>query len=196
MKKIIIPAISLLLIIMILLIFTLIPSTKQITSSTEIEVIKQDSNLDILVNLNNFSKESYSEEKLLDVAMQYASKLNLINEQSTDDTYIQYVEKETLHNLIFELTGVKIDAPIEIEDFYYLYDSENKYYYYIGLPTSYYYVSNINSIERKNNTYFINCSIEKGNESEIEVFSNVSIVLNRITDNSLISYQVQSIDIK
>ena len=128
--------------------------------------------------------------------MQYASKLNLINEQSTDDTYIQYVEKETLHNLIFELTGVKIDAPIEIEDFYYLYDSENEYYYYIGLPTSYYYVSNINSIERKNNTYFINCSIEKGNESEIEVFSNVSIVLNRITDNSLISYQVQSIDIK
>lgn len=196
MKKIIIPAISLLLIIMILLIFTLIPSTKQITSSTEIEVIKQDSNLDILVNLNNFSKESYSEEKLLDVAMQYASKLNLINEQSTDDTYIQYVEKETLHNLIFELTGVKIDAPIEIEDFYYLYDSENEYYYYIGLPTSYYYVSNINSIERKNNTYFINCSIEKGNESEIEVFSNVSIVLNRITDNSLISYQVQSIDVK
>lgn len=193
MKKFILPVVVLCIIFIILLIFSLTSSTKTITSAAEIEVIKQDSNLDILVNLGNFSKENYSEEKLLDISMQYAAKLNLMNEKNANDTYLQYVTKDDLHNLIFELTELLIEAPIEIEDFYYLYDSENEYYYYIGVSPVYYKVSNINSIKRNSNTYFIDCSIQKIEDGEINTLDNVYVTLIRNTNNSIITYQLESV---
>lgn len=193
MKKLILPVVALFLILIIIFFFSLASSTKTITSSTEIEVIKQDSNLDILVNLGNFSKENYSEEKLLDISMQYAAKLNLMNEITNDDTYLQYVNKDDLHNLIFELTGLLVEAPIEIEDFYYLYDSENEYYYYIGVSPAYYSISNINSMKRSGNTYFIDCSIQKIEDGEKTTSDNVSVTLIRNTNNSIITYQVESV---
>lgn len=193
MKKFILPLISLILIIMIITIFSITSYPKKITSNTEIEVIKQDSNLDILINLSNFSKSKYQENKLLDISMQYAAKLNLMNETNVDGAYLQYVPKDDLHKLIFELTGLNIEAPIEIEDFYYLYDSENEYYYYIGVSPNYYTVSNINSIKRKGNTYFIDCSIQKIDDGEKSIINNVSITLIRNPENSFITYMVDSI---
>lgn len=195
MKKFILPLISLILIIiiMIITIFSITSYPKKITSNTEIEVIKQDSNLDILINLGNFSKNNYQENKLLDISMQCAAKLNLMNETNVDDAYLQYVQKDDLHKLIFELTGLNIEAPIEIEDFYYLYDSENEYYYYIGASPNYYTVSNINSIKRKGNTYFIDCSIQKIDDGEKSIINNVSVTLTRNSENSFATYQVESI---
>ena len=193
MKKIIIPIIALCLISIMLLVFQLISFTKNVTSTSEIEVIRQDSNLDILINLGNFSKENYSEEKLLDISMQYADKLNLMNEISNGDTYLQYVTKDDLHKIILELTGLSIEAPIEIEDFYYLYDSENEYYYYIGVSPAYYTVSNINSVKRNKNTYFINCSIQKIEDGEKQTLDDVAITLIRNVNNLFITYQVESI---
>ena len=195
MKKFLLPVISLILIIIIVIVLLFSNTTKEITSTAEIEVIKQDSNLNLLVNLGNFSKENYSESKLLDVAMQYASHLNLMNELNNENTYLQYVNKDDLHNLIFELTALQIEAPIEIDDFYYLYDSENSYYYYLGVPPVYYEISKINKIERNNNKYFINCSIKKSEDGEITTIDNVLITLNFLAENNIIKYQVEEISI-
>ena len=195
MKKFLLPVISLILIIIIVIVLLFSNTTKEITSTAEIEVIKQDSNLNLLVNLGNFSKENYSESKLLDVAMQYASHLNLMNELNNENTYLQYVNKDDLHNLIFELTALQIEAPIEIDDFYYLYDSENSYYYYLGVSPVYYEISKINKIERNNNKYFINCSIKKSEDGEITTIDNVLITLNFLAENNIIKYQVEEISI-
>ncbi len=192
MKKLILPIITLILIIFFISIFLFI-SPQKITSNSEIEVIKQDSNLDILVNLGEFSKENYSESNLLDVSMQYAMKLNLMNDTTTDGRYIQYVSKEDLHSIIFELTGITVEAPITIEDFYYLYDSENEYYYYIGSSPSYFFVSNINSVKKLHDKYFIECEVQKNEDGEIVETKKLNIILIHNKDASLINYQIEKI---
>lgn len=193
MKKFILPFITLIFIISFIVIIFSSNTTKEITSDNEIEVIKQDSYLDILVNLGNFSGDNYSESKLLDVAMQYANKLNLMNELKGDDIYIQYVNKEDLHTIIFELTGLAIEAPIVIDDFYYLYDSENSYYYYLGGSPTYYSISKINKIERIKNKYILNCCIQKNEDGESFIIDNVSIILNFMPNHNILKYQVEEI---
>ena len=193
MKKIILPLVTLVLIIGTLFFILSLNQTKEITSNAEIEAIKQDANLDIIVNLGNFSIDSYSERKLLDVAMQYAMKLNLLHDESNDFFYFQYADEKTIHDLIFELTGKTIEKPIEIEDFYYLYNKENSFYYYLGASPSYYKVSNIKSIQKTNNKYLINCSIQKTEDGEISILEDVSITLNYISENKVIKYQVENI---
>ena len=193
MKKILLPFITLIFIISFIVIIFSLNTTKEITSNSEIEIIKQDSYLDILINLGNFSGDNYSESKLLDIAMQYANKLNLMNELKTDDIYIQYVNKDDLHNIIFELTGLIIEAPIVIDDFYYLYDSENSYYYYLGGSPTYYSISKINKIERNKNKYTLNCCIQKNEDGEIYALDNVLIVLNFMPNHNIIKYQVEEI---
>ena len=195
MKKFIIPIIALCFIIIFTCIILSINTTKEITSEYEIKTIKQDSNLDILVNLGDFSKDNYSERKLLDVAMLYAENLDLVNETNNESIYLQYVSKDDVHNLIYELTGITIEAPIEIDDFYYLYDSENSYYYFLGASPTYYKVSNIKNIKRNGNTFDINCSIEKIVDGELIIEDNVSIILNYISENSIIKYRVEEIKI-
>lgn len=192
MKKLIIPGLALILIIL-LATCLLTSNEKQITNQNEIDLIKEEANLDTIINLDNFSKENYSEEKLLDVAMQYAAKLNLLNEASVDDTYLQYIAKDELHNLIFELTGLRVVAPIEIEDFYYLYDSENEYYYWIGFSPAYYKISKINSIKRNGHTYTVNCSAEKSEDGEKISKDNITVRLELKKENQLIKYQVLEI---
>ena len=193
MKKFFLPALALLFILTFITIILTSNTTVEITSTTEIEAIKQDSNLDILVNLGNFSGENYSENMLLDVAMQYADKLNLMNELNTDDNYLQYVNKEDLHNIIYELTDITIEAPLEIDDFYYLYDGENSYYYYLGVSPTYYSVSRINKIERTSNKYVINCSIQKNEDGEIFSLDNVLVTLNFMPNNNIVKYQIKEI---
>lgn len=193
MKNFILPFITLIFIIIFIVIIFSSNTTKEITSNSEIEIIKQDSYLDILVNLSDFSAENYSESKLLDVAMQYADKLNLMNELKNDDIYVQYVNKDDLHNIILELTGIKIEAPIVIDDFYYLYDSENSYYYYLGVSPNYYSLSKINKIERTKNKYTLNCSIQKNEDGETYTIDDISIILNFIPNQNMVKYQVEEI---
>ena len=89
--------------------------------------LKEAFDLDIIVNLKNYTITEYDDEKLLDVAMQLAAKKGLISEYDDESTYIQYVPKDDVHLIINELTGITVETPIEIEDSYYLYDSENEY---------------------------------------------------------------------
>ena len=83
--------------------------------------LKEAFDLDIIVNLKNYTITEYDDEKLLDVAMQLAAKKGLISEYDDESTYIQYVPKDDVHLIINELTGITVEAPIEIEDSYYLY---------------------------------------------------------------------------
>lgn len=195
MKKFSLPIITLIFIIGLTCFKLSLNTTMQVTSKAEIEVVRQDSNLDILVNLGDFSKENFSERKLLDVAMQCADKLSLTNELANDYFYFQYVNKDDIHNLIYELTGIIIEKPIEIEDFYYLYDTENSFYYYLGSSPTYYNISEIKNVERIENKYHINCSIQKNVDGELITEENVFVTLIFKPENSIIKYQVEEITI-
>ena len=65
MKKFLLPVIALISIAIVTIFICIFGANKAITSKEEIDTIKQDAHLDILVNLGNFSKDSYSENKIL-----------------------------------------------------------------------------------------------------------------------------------
>lgn len=154
--------------------------------------IRDESYLDILVNLGNFSKDNYDESKLLSVSMQLAEKLGLLNE-SSGDNYIQYVSGSDLNLLIYELTGITIEAPIEIEDFYYLYDGENEYYYFRPVTPVNYTVKEIKSIKEKSLNYDIVCLLSMTEDLEEITVDNVEVSLTNMPKNNLIKYRVNEV---
>ena len=91
------------------------------------------------------------------------------------------------------VSGITVEAPIEIEDFYYLYDSENEYYYYRPSTPSYYQIDQINSLKETKNGYEINCSIVKNIDTEVLKVEDVSIELTSKPENSIIKYMVNEI---
>lgn len=188
---IIVSAVAVVFFIALILILSL---AKNIKNAADIITIREDSNLDIIVNLGTFSHDNYDEQKLLDVSMQIAEKLGMLDEYTDEDNYIQYVPKNDLHLIIYELTGLTIEAPIEIEDFYYLYDSENEYYYYRPATPSYFKVETINSIKEKNSTYKISCSLKKEVDFEITTLADVQLSLSYEPNNTLVKYKVKSIE--
>ena len=155
--------------------------------------LKDELDLDIVINLGKYSSEEYDESKLLDVAMQLATKKGLLQEYNDENIYFEYVPKDDLHSIILELTGITVEAPIEIEDFYYLYDSENEYYYYRPSTPSYYQIDQINSLKETKNGYEINCSIVKNIDTEVLKVEDVSIELTSNPENSIIKYMVNEI---
>ncbi len=155
--------------------------------------LKENFDLDIIVNLKEYTPSEHNEENLLDVAMQLAEKKGLLSEFSDDTTYIQYVPKDELHLIIQELTGIQVEAPIEIEDAYYLYDSENEYYYCWPSTLYYYSVENIISVHKNNDTYEFVCTLEKNIDSEIERIENAVITLTEMPNNTVVKYQINKI---
>lgn len=155
--------------------------------------LKDKFDLDIIVNLKEYTPTTYSEENLLDVAMQLAEKKGFISEFSDDTTYIQYVPKDELHLIIQELTGITVEAPIELEDAYYLYDSENEYYYCWPSTLYYYSVENIISAHKTNDTYKFICTLEKNIDGEIERIENAVITLTEMPDNTTVKYKIEEI---
>lgn len=160
-----------------------------------ISKIKKDSYLDIIVNLGDYSSTSYDEERVLDVAMQLAENLGLLNESNEDDNYVQYVNANDVHSIIYELTGNVVEAPIEIEDFYYLYDSEHEYYFYRPALPAHFQVKEISSIKESGTTYNILCSIEKTEDYEAIDLNDVKVKLTYMPENALIKYKVDKIEI-
>jgi hypothetical protein len=63
-----------------------------------------------------------------------------------DGTYIEYVPKSTIHDIIFELTGIKIQEPIIIEDFFYAYKEDGDYYYVVPLGANWMELNEISKI--------------------------------------------------
>lgn len=183
---------SIVLIILIALMFIL-NNGNTIKDKSIINEFKDESNLDILINLGNFSESQYSDEKLLEVSMQLAEKLGLLNEYSDENNYIQYVTKDELHSIILELTGFTIEAPIEIEDFYYLYDSENEYYYYRPSTPSYFSIEEIKSIKKNGYNYDVLCSISKKEDLDVTTVENVQLSLTYEPSNLLVKYKVNDV---
>ena len=189
---IIITAIIIVMLIVFSFIFNGLGNAK---NEEEISKIRDESYLDIIVNLGDYSSTSYDDEKLLDVAMQLAEKLGLLNESNEDENYVQYVNENDLHSIIYELTGNVIEAPIEIEDFYYLYDSEHGYYFYRPASPKYFQVKEISSVKEKGSTLNISCSIKKTEDYEELDLNNVKIKLTYMPENVFIKYRVDKIEI-
>lgn len=180
-------------IIVAIILFVLLSSNTNIKDEQMQNTLKDELDLDIVINLGKYSSEEYDESKLLDVAMQLATKKGLLQEYNDENIYFEYVPKDDLHSIILDLTGITVEAPIEIEDFYYLYDSENEYYYYRPSTPSYYQINQINSLKETKNGYEINCSIVKNIDTEVLKVEDVSIELTSKPENSIIKYMVNEI---
>lgn len=184
----------LLAIVVVILLVSFLGSTTA-NNETDLSTINETFDLDTIVNLGNFDSKNYSEEKLLDVAMQLAEKNNLMNEFSDETTFIQYVSREDLHSIIKDFTGIVLESPIEIEDFYYLYDSENDYYFYRPASPSYFKVKEITSTKTNGNEYTINCFITEDIANENLEAEDVAISITAMPDNNWIKYKVNKIEI-
>ena len=169
MKKHVIIAIATIIVVAVIVAIVSLCGSK--LTNEEILNLKDSAKLDIIVNLEDYTSSNYDDSKLLDVAMQLANALGMVNTYSDDETYIEYVSREDLHALINEFTGLTVEAPIEIEDFYYLYDSENDYYYYRPSTPSYYSVSTINSVKENNGSYSISCTVTKTEDTELTAYA-------------------------
>ena len=173
----------------------LLGSNNIFKNDDEPNTFKEKSNLDIVINLGNYSKEYFDDSKLLEVSMLLAKEYGLVNKYSDDSSIIEYVNKEDLHNIMSELTGNTIEAPIEIEDFYYQYDSENDYYYFRPAVPNYYSVSKVTSIDKNGNNYRALCNASKNEDSEIAVINNIQLDFTYIPKNKYVKYQVNKIQI-
>lgn len=167
----------------------------EVTSAEKIEQIKNDSYLNILLQIKTFDSLNISYEPLLEAAMRIAKELDLY-ETPEDGTYIEYVPRETIHELIYELSGIRIDKPIIIEDFYYLYDEENDYYYVVPIGSDWLELKDITSIFYNStlDQYSINCSGENSSEYAIKTtYPNIEVRLKYKASNNYIKYQLISI---
>ena len=191
-KKHLIIGITLVALVAIFL-FVLLSNRSNITDIQKQLELKENFDLDIIVNLKNYTSEEYNEENLLDVAMQLAGKKGMLSEYSDDTTYIEYVPKDDLHAIIQDFTGIIIEAPIELEDAYYLYDSENEYYYCWPSTNYYYTVGNILSVTQNGNTYEFVCTLEKNIDSEIQTIENAIIKITDMPENAIIKYRIEEI---
>ena len=169
--------------------FFLFGGKNEIKDQTEIARIIEDSNLEIIHNLSDFNTSNYSTSKLLEVSMLLAEKKGYMNESDSGD-FLEYVSQSDIHSLIRDLTNISIEAPIQIEDFNYRYDSENEYYYKIPLETSTYKISSINHVYEKDNIYTIEAISIKTEDGEIIAEDTITTKLEYIKTNTYTTYQV------
>lgn len=179
-------------ILFIIIITALILTNKnEIKDPTEIEKIVSDSNIELLLNFGNFDKENYSLEKLLEISMDFASKKNYLSE-TTEGEFFEYVNKDELHSIIYALTGITVEAPIEIEDALYVYDSENERYFLVPITLSKYELTNVEHIYKNDDIYTIECTAQKKEDSEIVDTKKFTTVFEYILDSSYTNYQLIS----
>ncbi len=188
-KNVLIYVIASVAVVLIILGVVLLKNKNEITNSNEILNIVRETNLETILNLGNFEKNNYSEKDLLMVAMKFAEKNGYMNE-TKDGIYVEYVTKSDLHDIINELTGISIEAPIQIEDFYYVYDSENEYYYNAGVEITEYEISEIKHIYKNDEVYTIECIATKTEDGEIVANSEITTKLKKNEDNFYADYQV------
>lgn len=168
--------------------------TVEVTNEEQIEQIKNNSYLNILLQIKTFDSLNISYEPLLEAAMRIAKELNLY--QTPDNgTYIEYVPREIVHELIYELSGIKIEKPIVIEDFYYLYDANEDYYYVVPIGSNWLELTKVNSIHTSNSDqYIIKCSAESISDYSIKTtYPNIELRLKYKPANTYIKYQLISI---
>lgn len=196
MKKIIVLVVTLLLIALGIVYFsTDVFRPANALNELETSKLSNESYLDILVNIKKFSKEKIDNEKILEAAMRIARELELVK-FAESPVYVEYVPRETVHKIIEELTGVKLESPIEPEDFYYMYDKENDYYYIVPIGTDWIHIGSLKNATKKGNTYEINCTAEETdyNGTVLATYENVKISLKKKPNQKYVKYQLISID--
>jgi len=158
--------------------------------------IKQDSYLDILIQIKNFNNLNVNYEPLLEAAMRIASSQKLVVEPE-EGVYFEYVPKDIVHDIIFELTGVRITEPIIIEDYYYQYDEEGDYYKIVPLGSNWLKLNDVTSISyvKEGDQYLVICSASGGDENigDVEIYPEMEIRLKYKPSNKYVKYQVVSI---
>ena len=197
MKKnvVIILAVVVLSIIIGLSCFFILNNKDEIKDSAEIQDIVDNSNLEILLNFKNFTPSEFSESSLLEVSMLLADKLGYKSETESGD-YIEFVSTADIHKIIKDLTDITIEAPIQIEDFIYRYDSENDYYYFVPLgDNSLYKISNINHVYKSDDIYTIECTANKTIDGENTDENTFITKLKFVENNNYIKYQIISQEI-
>lgn len=172
-------------------------SFELVNDKTEISKIVTDSFLDILVETKNYSNKDINYEDMLKASMRIARELNLFEEMSDENTFYEYVPEDTIHEMISELTGKKVEDPIRIEDFYYLYNEEENYYYVVPVGTDWIHIEEIKEVRKiKNGEYYlITCSTSFSDDGLAFYDSgDVKIILKHCTDNKYIRYQLVSME--
>ena len=170
-----------------------------ITDEERINKIKNESYLNILLSINVFDELNKDNLSLLVAAMRIAGEQDLV--KTTDDkVFLEYVPRNVIHDIIYELTGTQILEPIGVdEDFYYKYDEEGDYYYVVPTNSDWLSLLNINSISYTDKTtqYVINCSASTNNveDAENSIYPNVIVKLQYKPNNKYVKYQLTSINI-
>ncbi len=195
MKKIITVLIVLLLLGGVAFYFITNFNSVKTLSNVETAKLATESFLDILVNIEEYPTDAIKEDKLLEAAMRIARELDLIQTE-TEPIYTEYVPRETIHQIIEELTGEKRETPIIEEDFYYLYNEEKDYYYIVPVGTDWTHFGTLKNATKKGNTYEIHCTVESDdyNGNGVVVYDDVKVVLKRDTKNQYIKYKLMKIE--
>ena len=159
--------------------------------------IKEEAYLSILLQIKNFDNFNVNYEPLLEAAMRIAEKQGLY-QSPEEGFYAEYVPRTTIHDIIFELTGIRIQDPIIIDDFFYAYKEDGDYYYVVPLGANWMELNEIASITYTKSTdqYTVHCSAQEGTEDYGMVVSypDVTIKLKYKSSNKYIKYQLVSIE--
>lgn len=171
--------------------------TVEVTDAEQIEKIVTDSYLNILLQIKTFNSLNISYEPLLEAAMRIARELDLY-QTPEDGTYIEYVPRSTIHDLIYELSGIRINDPIIIEDFYYLYDENGDYYYIVPIGSDWLELAEVTSIHYTDDSdqYIIRCRAQNLSDYALEtIYPNVEVRLKYKANNTYLKYQLVSINV-
>ena len=159
--------------------------------------IKTDSYLNTLVQIKTFDSLNVNYEPLLEAAMRIASEQELL-QVPEEGIYFEYVPKDIVHQIIFELSGIRIDEPIIIDDFYYVYSEEGDYYYVVPIGSNWLELKEVKSISysKDGDQYIVKCSASGGSEDYggIESYENMEIRLKYKPANQYVKYQLVSIN--
>lgn len=160
-----------------------------------VNAIVKDSYLDILINMQNYSKDNIDKQKMLEAGMRIARELELVQQDVRE-----YVLEEDISKILSQLTGVDMNEPIIINEFkyYYPYNVENKCYEIIPMGTDWIHLDKIKSIKKKGDIYILDCSAknyigELNGYEYIDYIDSVKIELQYMKNNELVKYQINSI---
>ena len=168
-----------------------------ITELSKLSSFEVDSFLDILVDARTFNNDEINYEDMLEIAMRISSKLNLVKTTEPDSTFYEYVPEEIVHKIIEELTGEPVTEPIKLEDFYYLYNEQEKYYYIVPVGTDWIHINEIKELRNVNNGeyYIITCSTVFSEDGITNYDSgDIKVILKYSPTNSYIRYQLVAMD--
>lgn len=169
-------------------------SKKQFTQE-EIQMLVQNSYLDILVNIENYPQEDINNEVVLETAMRIARELGLVEFDESKSNF-EYVQSSYIEKIVFELTGKQLTEPIIVDYFkyYYPYNAEFNIYEIIPMGTSWIHLENINNIENKGNIYYIDCSAKLKDGDYYIYVESVKLELEYIKENDFVKYQINNIE--